>query len=157
MHQVASPSTMKHESDTSYLVISDEEKEVESDSNYSDHVDVDFELGIIVEQRCRSKTKNIMKNRQLTMIFHHGKLQVLPPRWKFPKMDAKKLMDNWYVGNAREHIPPLSLLTHQNVAHLGSAKTPNLGKVKLRQMLLVMSLIEGYARIEQCYQADKKK
>ena len=91
------------------------------------------------------------------MRYHHGKLQALPPWWQFPKMNAKQLMDNWYVGNTREKIPPLGMLSHQDVAHLGSAKTPNLGKVKLRQMRLVMSLIERYARIENCYEADKGK
>ena len=139
------------------MTMSDEEKEIESDSDFSADVDVDSELGVIIEQRARAKTKNIMKKRQLTMGYHHGKLQVLPPRWQFPKMNAKQLMDNWYVGNTREKIPPLGMLSHQDVAHLGSAKTPNLGKVKLRQMRLVMSLIERYARIENCYEADKVK
>ena len=66
-------------------------------------------------------------------------------------------MNNWYVGNAREHISPLTLLTHHNIAHLCSVKTPNLAKVKLRQMRIVMSLIEHYARIESCYEVDKIK
>ena len=66
-------------------------------------------------------------------------------------------MDNWYVGNSREHIPPLALLADHNVVHLGSSKTPNIGEVKLRQNRLVMNLIERYAHIEQRYQVDKKK
>ena len=66
------------------------------------------------------------------MGFHNGKLQVLPPRWQFPKINTKQLIDNWYGGNTREKIPPLGMLTHENVAHLGSVKIPNLVKVKLR-------------------------
>ena len=160
--RIVSPSTLDEESlaqsqSQSLMIMSDEEKEVESDSDFSTHVDITSELGVIIERRARAKTKNIMKKRQLTMGYHNGKLQVLPPRWQFPKMNAKQLIDNWYVGNTREKIPPLGLLTHHNVAHLGSDKNPNLGKVKLRQMRLVMSLIERYARMEHCYEPDKRK
>ena len=82
----------------------------------------------------------IMEGWQLTMGFHHGKSQVLPPLWKFP--NTKQLIDNWYVGNVRDKIPPLGLLTHHDVAHLGSVNTPGLGKVKLRQMEIVIKLVE---------------
>ena len=91
------------------------------------------------------------------MGYHHGKLQVLPPRWQCPKMNTKRLMDNWYVGNAREKIPPIGLLTYHNVVHLVTVKNPNLGKVKLRQMCLAMSLIERYAKFENWHEPDKGK
>ena len=140
---------------TPNMIINDEEDLI---SNSSDEViEDDTEVQDIIERRSRQNQKRVMAKRQLTMGFHHGKLQVLPPMWKFPKMNAKQLIDNWYVGNTREKIPPLVLLSHNDVAHLGTAKCPNSGKVKLRQMRLVMSLIERYARIERCYEADKSK
>ena len=135
------------------MVISDEENELESDSDFSDE-DIRSELGVIIERRYRVKTKKIMKKRQLTMGFHHGNLQVLSPHWQFPKTNTQQLMDNWYVGNAREKIPPIGLLTHHNVAHLGTVKNPNLGKVKLRQKNVVMSLIKQYTRIENWHESD---
>ena len=143
-------------SSASNMVISDEESSFSSDTSV-DGIEESTEIQEIVQRTCRIKAKQVMRKRQLTMGFHHGKLQVLPPRWKFPKMNTKQLIDNWYVGNAREKIPPLALLSHHDVAHLGTPKNPSLGKVKMRQMRLVMSLIERYARIERCYIADKGK
>ena len=147
--------TDEESSDEDVIAITDEESAIISvDVDDSDHHP---ELLGIVERRRRSTAKKIMSKRKLTMGYHHGKLQVLPPLWKFPKMNAKQLIANWYVGNVREKIPPYALLSHNNVAHLGSAQTPNLGKTKLRQMRLVMTLIERYARIERCYEEDKNK
>jgi len=137
------------------MVINDEESAIISAD--VDENDPHPELQGIVERKRRSTAKKIMSQRKLTMGYHHGKLQVLPPLWNFPKMNAKQLIDNWYVGNVREKIPPYALLSHHNVAHLGSVNTPNLGKTKLRQMRLVMTLIERYARIERCYEEDKNK
>ena len=139
------------------MVITDEESDVSSDVDTASEFDDDPLVHNIIERRLRRKTAQIMEGRQLTVGFHHGKLQVLPPLWKFPKMNAKQLIDNWYVGNSRDKIPPLVLLTHHDVAHLGSVKTPHLGKVKLRQMRLVMKLVERYARIEQCYDGRREK
>ena len=84
-----------------------------------------------------------MAKRQLTMGSYHGKLQVLPPLWKFSKMNGK-LIDSWYVGDERDMIPTLALLTHHEVSHLGGIYNLNLGKVKLRQIRLAMSLVGTY-------------
>ena len=70
-------------------------------------------------------------------------------------MSAKQLIDNWYVGNKEDHIPPLALLSPKDVAHLGTTKCPNQGKVKLRQMKAVMMVIEQYARIEGLEKVSK--
>ena len=150
----ASPSDSE-EGTACNMIISDEEDTLYSSSE--EGIEYSGEARDIIERRSRQNTKKVMAKRQLSMGFHHGKLQVLPPRWKFPKMNAKQLIDNWYVGNAREKVPPLALLSHNDVAHLGTEKCRNSGKVKIRQMRLVMNLIERYARIERCYEADKSK
>ena len=56
---VVSPSLVEDES-RPLMVISDEENELESESDFSDE-DIRSELGVIVERRCRMKTAKIMK------------------------------------------------------------------------------------------------
>ena len=99
----------------------------------------------------------LLSSRRLTMGFHHGRLQVLPPTWTFPKMNIKQLVDNWYIGNNKESIPPLKLLQPLHVQHLGTGGNKNAGRVKLRQMKCVMNQIEGYAKTEGVYEGDPSK
>ena len=54
--RIVSPSAFDEESlaesqSQSLMVMSDEEKEVESDSDFSTHVDITSELGVIIERR----------------------------------------------------------------------------------------------------------
>ena len=89
------------------------------------------------------------------MGFHHGNFQMLPPTWTLPNMEFKQLIDNWYVGNNRENIPPLELLRGLYVAHLGTPGNWNDRKVKLINMRYVMKTLEKYAKKENCYLSDK--
>ena len=82
------------------------------------------------------------------MVFHRGRLQVLPPTWTFPRMTGKQLIDNWYFGNKREKIPLLELLITLHVAHLGTPGNMRDGKVNLRQMICVMATLERYSNKE---------
>ena len=137
--------------ESSSLTIIDEEESIVSSLSFDSDLeteDTSEEISAILGRRRRTKNKEVVSRRNLTMGFHHGRLQVLPPTWTFPKMSAKQLIDNWYVGNKEDHIPPLALLSPKDVAHLGTTKCPNQGKVKLRQMKAVMMVIERYARIE---------
>ena len=76
---------------------------------------------------------------------------MLPPIWTFPKINYKQLVDNWYVGNKGGGVPPLSMLSHNDIVHYSTAKNPSLGKMQLRQMKAIMNLFEQYARIEGGY------
>ena len=106
------------------MMITDEESIIctSTDVNDSDKDDPRPYLQGIVERGQRLKTKNIMAKRQLAMGYHHEKIQVLPQLWQFPKMKAKQLIENWYVGNVRDKVPSFALLSHHNVAHLGITK-----------------------------------
>ena len=64
--------------------------------------------------------KRVMKRRRLSVGLHNGELQVLPPLWDFPKMTAKQLIDNWYVGDKKSGVPPYCYLTAKHVEHLGT-------------------------------------
>lgn len=76
------------------------------------------------------------------MGYHRRRLQGHPLLWEFPKMNAKQPIDNWYIWNVSDIFSPYALLSHHNVAHLGSTINSNLGETKFRQMRPVMSLVE---------------
>ena len=90
--------------------------------------------------------KGVIKRRRLSVGFHNGKLQVLPPIWDFPKMAAKNLIDNWHVGDKKVGVPPFYYLTANHVDHLGTQKNEGLERMKLRQMKSVMKVVERLSR-----------
>ena len=111
----------------------------------------------LVATRTRHIQDTLLSSRRLRMGYHHGRLQVLPPRWTFPKMNIKQLVDNWYIGNKKESIPPMKLLQPLHVQHLGTSRNKNAGRVKLRQMKCVMNQLESYAKTEGIYEDDPSK
>ena len=82
------------------------------------------------------------------MGFHRGCFSLLPPTWTFPRITSKQMIDNWYVGNNREKIPPLEILSALHLAHLVTPENRNAGKLKLIQMRCVMSTLGKYAKEE---------
>ena len=86
-----------------------------------------------------------LKKSKLTVVFYHDCLQVVPVYWTFPNMNINQLIDNWFIGNEREKIPPFSVLKFNHVAHIKTAKSARSGKSKLRQMRSVMKVVKKYA------------
>ena len=111
----------------------------------------------LVSNRTRAIQDTLLSSRRLRMGYHHGRLQVLPQKWTFPKMNVKQLVDNWYVGNKKERIPPFKLLEPLHVQHIGTSANKNAGRVKIRQMKCVMSQIEDYAKTEEVYEINPDK
>ncbi len=72
-------------------------------------------------------------------------------------MNVKQLVDNWYVGSKKECIPPLKLLDPLHVQHLGTLRNKNQGRVKLRQMKLIMSKVEEFATTEGVHDDNPAK
>ena len=85
------------------------------------------------------------------MVINHVHFPVLRPTLTFPIITCKQLIDNWYLGNKREKIPPLEVLIALHVAHLVTTVNQNAGKVKLRQMRCVMATLEKYSKKENSY------
>jgi hypothetical protein len=98
-----------------------------------------------------------VRDRKLTMGYHNGRLQVLPVYSEFPSMTMKQLIENWFVGNQKENITSFVLLDDEHVRHLGTSKTKNSGRNKLRQMKAVMKVVKRYAIDENCWTEDKQK
>ena len=111
----------------------------------------------LVSNRTRTLQDTLLSSRRLRMGYHHGRLQVLPPTWTFPKMNVQQLVSNWYVGNKKEAIPPLKLLEPLHVQHISTPANRNAGRVKIRQMKCVMTQIEAYAKTENIYESNPDK
>ena len=110
-----------------------------------------------LERKKISEAKLKLKKRKLTVGFHHGRLQVVPVYWTFPKMTIKQLIDNWFIKNERENILLFAVLQLYHVAHIKTAKSARSGKSKLRQMGSVMKVLKKYAIQEGCWSDDRSK
>ena len=97
----------------------------------TEEVHLNEEVQLVMDQIRRATRIRVMNRRTLTMGFHHICLQVIPPTCTFPIITCKQLVDNWYVGNKIENIPPLELLSALHVENLGTPRNWNDGKVKL--------------------------
>ena len=111
----------------------------------------------LVNRRTRTIQDALLSSRRLRMGYHNGRLQVLPPKWTFPTMNIKQLVDNWYVGSKKHCVPPLKLLEPLHVQHLGTTHNKNHGRVKLRQMKMIMTKFEEYATTEGVYDGNPAK
>ena len=145
------------------LLIQDEDNALEhvtegiSEDDLANGGTIQEESEALVNSRTRTIQEALLSSRRLTMGYHHGRLQVLPPKWTFPKMNIKQLVDNWYIGSKKDCVPPLKLLEPLHVQHLGTSNNKNQGRVKLRQMKLIMTKIEEYATIEGVYDGNPAK
>ena len=95
--------------------------------------------------RSRESSREIVKKSCFNLEFHNGVLQWLPPLLAFLKMTVNHLIENWYIGNQREKVPPLAFLGEKYVCLIAA------GKIKLRQMKCVMQVIERIERMEGIY------
>ena len=145
------------------LLITDEDNALEhvtegiSEDDLANGGTIQDESEALISSRTRTIQEALLSSRRLRMGYHHGRLQVLPPKWTFPKMNIKQLVDNWYIGSKKDCVPPLKLLEPLHVQHLGTTKNKNQGRVKLRQMKLIMTKIEDYATIEGIYDGNPAK
>ena len=144
------------EDDNEMMIYDEDDENVgideESESNAAS---MTAEVQRIREQAKIQRSRDVMKKRQLTMGYHSGRLQVLPVHWRFPKMTSKQLIENWFVGNKKDKIPPFALLNYQHVAHIATNKDKKAGKNQLRIMRSFMKVVQKYAKEEHCW-SDKK-
>ena len=113
--------------------IEDEDKDGGLELN--DSTNIQLERGEEVralERKNISEANFKLKKRKPTVGFHHGCLQVVPVYWKFPNMTIKQSIDNWFIGNDREKIPPFAVLQFNHVAHIKTAKSARSRKSKLQ-------------------------
>ena len=83
---------------------------------------------------------------------YQGGFHVLPQSWRFPSDNAFSMWQQWWVGDLVHSIPPLKLLTGNDVIHLnrlamvaGEARPRKARKI-LSNLRFLMGYIEGRVR-----------
>ena len=88
------PSLVSEESGT--LVITDENNALQnvndgiSENDLANGGTIQDECVALVNRRTRTIQEALLSSRRLKMGYHNGRLQVLPPKWTFPKMNVKQ-------------------------------------------------------------------
>ncbi len=125
----------------------------EGDPYFFKTCDVDEEVVITFEecltaaqqesaQKSRvAETRRQLKRRKLTVGFHHGKLNVLPASWKYPKMNLVQLIHLYQMGSPSEGITALRLCKSSDVNHFDKE-----GR-NLSRMRRVMMVVQHFARM----------
>ena len=138
------------------LVLSEDE-----DDNINDDLTLEADGGRVREmeslkrKRETERSREQVKKRRLKIGYHHGRLQLLPRHWVFPKMTMKQLLENWFIGDATEKVPPLALLKTNDVAHIKTDKDKNAGRNALRKIKILMKVAKRFALEENCW-SDKR-
>ena len=70
-------------------------------------------------------------------------------------MTMKQLLENWFIDDATEKVPPLALLKTNDVAHIKTEKDKNAGRNTLRKIKLLMKVVKRLA-LEENFWSDKK-
>lgn len=89
-----------------------------------------------------------MKKRKLLVGCHHRTLTPLPSRWDFPK-----LIQNWFLANEAENIPPFIDLVSKAVRHWNNG----MGNRMRLHVMAVMRSVELEAREKQCWVEKKSQ
>ncbi|KAL7571305.1 hypothetical protein ACA910_007626 [Epithemia clementina (nom. ined.)] len=50
--------------------------------------------------------------------YHHGQWSRVPEDWRFPRVTVLKAWRQWWIGDPEKNIPPLQLITRQDVEWL---------------------------------------
>ena len=78
----------------------------------------------------QDRTTQQSKNQKMTVGLHHGKLNLLPSTWEFPRgLTMINLMNMWLTENRKENTPPLQYLAKPHVDHIKNGPN-NLSKIR---------------------------
>ena len=94
--------------------------------------------------RARQRAANRVGSRKLKVGLVKGKLNPLPATWKPTSMTCPQLIQNWFLSNARDNIPPLYSLDSKMVEHLKLNNYRN-------SMKCFMKIVEKMARENDCW------
>ena len=105
-------------------------------------VEITFEDGTteaMKERRICKETQQQMRRRKLTVGYHHGKLNPLPPRWNYPKMNIVQLIHMWLMGSLADGVAALRYLDSLQVGHFDKEGQ------KLSRMWRVIRVVQHFA------------
>ena len=58
------------------------------------------------------------KKIKFTVVYHHGKINVLPYNYQFPLVNFSQLIVNWLLGSVSENVPPIWGFICKEVKHI---------------------------------------
>ena len=105
----------------------------------------------VIKRAIRKETKRQLKKRKLTVGFHHGMLNPLPPTWVYPKMNCIQLINLWLLGAPAENVTPLKNLTSKHVLHFDDTGA------NLSRMRRFMGVIEHYGKLRNVWKPFNAK
>ena len=93
-------------------------EELDEQEEENDIIDVDTQRGREHTARLqRQSVINRVKKRVFSLGQQNGKLNPLPPNYKFPSMTTRQLIENWLIGNSAKNIPPLCTISADYIKH----------------------------------------
>lgn len=94
-----------------------------------------------IDQLTRERTRKQLKERKITIGWHHGRMNPLPADWQYPNgVTLIQLINLWLIGIQRDNVPPLQKVSPHWVYHFDSQ-----GR-KYSQMKQVMKFVEKFGR-----------
>eukprot|EP00804_Cyclotella_cryptica_P030556 CCRYP_014841-RA/>CCRYP_014841-RA protein AED:0.29 eAED:0.28 QI:0/0/0/1/1/1/2/0/385 len=142
--QVRRTADQQAATDFSTVLVIDEEDDCEEE-NESETIHEENEQFFTEEEkqlrrrRKRERAINSVKKRKLTMGCHHGMLTPLPEDWEFPPMTWTQLIQNWFIGNKTENLPPFVDLNSKIVAHC-NRNSGNRMRLNMKAMMRIVEL-----------------
>ena len=104
-------------------------------------------------ERNHQQAMDHVKKRKLTMGSHHGLLTPLPSDWEFPSMTWSQLIENWFLGNQRDNLPPIIDLDSKLVKHCNKGS----GNRMRGNMVAFMRVVEMEAREKSCWKNNNRE
>jgi len=94
-----------------------------------------------VDQLTRERTRKQLKERKITIGWHHGRMNPLPADWQYPNgVTLIQLINLWLIGIQRDNVPPLQKVSPHWVYHFDEQ-----GR-SLSKMRTVMRFVEQFGR-----------
>ena len=70
------------------------------------------------EALIRERTAKQIKRRTVTVGYHHGRFNILPSSWRYPKGGTViQLITLWLIGNPKEHVQAFRRIKNCDVVH----------------------------------------
>ena len=115
-----------------------------------DDEDTTEKIKPIIDRRNWDRVYEMTKERNLTVGYHGIHIQIIPSLLQFPNMTWNQLIENLFIGNKRDNIPPFFWLNNNYVIHVQTKKCNHSEHYILRGIKVFMKANNNHAREENC-------
>ena len=84
---------------------------------------------------------------------HHGHLTPLPSDWEFPSMTWYQLIENWFLGNQRDNLPPIIDFDSKLVKHCNKGSDNQMRG----NMAAFIRIVEMEAQEKLCWKENARE